>query len=235
MICNICGNDEFIDTATRKKIRCSKCGSLERTRLFYLYFQKLSFKPDLKVLHLAPEKGLYNIFKEYFKDNYIAGDLRPSFYSFANDIKKIDLQELDQFKTGSFDLIIHIHVLNCMPGNYSYTLYHLFRMLSEKGIMLCMIPFSEDYYREDLRPLSNAERRKLMGHESIYRHFGILDANFHLGKIFDLNSDFNPLNDFNESLLEKYNIPVKKSKGLSSNSIQFLSRKDCKFSLPKII
>lgn len=231
MICNICGNDEFINTATRKNVRCSKCGSLERTRLFYLYYQKYNFSPELKVLHLAPEKGLYEIFKKHFGSNYTAADINPKLYPFANDLMKIDLQNLDAYDTGSYDLIIHVHVINSMPGDYTYTLFHLFRMLSVNGQMLCIIPFARDYFFSDFRPLSNSERAKIMGHSSIFTNFGRLDTHLHLGKIFPLNTSFDPVEEFGEELLLKYNIPYK-TKGLSTSTVHLLSRNDCKLPLP---
>lgn len=96
MICNICKNNEFVDFNGRKSIRCTKCNSLERTRLIWMFIEKLKIDHSFKILHMAPELGLYNKLREIVDPgNYIAADFNVKIYPFAKDCRYIDLTDLD--------------------------------------------------------------------------------------------------------------------------------------------
>jgi hypothetical protein len=59
MKCNLCGSTEFRDVNSRKNVLCTRCGSYERTRLMQLYLAHHGIRRDMRVLHFAPEPGLY--------------------------------------------------------------------------------------------------------------------------------------------------------------------------------
>ncbi|CUH42697.1 hypothetical protein RUM4293_01586 [Ruegeria atlantica] len=47
---------------SRKGVRCGQCNSLERTRFLKLLLDKYDFpRPGIRVLHLAPEKSLFDV------------------------------------------------------------------------------------------------------------------------------------------------------------------------------
>ena len=82
--CNICGNDIFRDVKSRKLAQCATCYSMERTRLLWMYLQDLQVSADTRVLHLAPEKGLYQALKRKLMGcHYEVADLSPERYAFA--------------------------------------------------------------------------------------------------------------------------------------------------------
>ena len=96
MKCNICENDKFIDMNKRKNVTCKNCGSLERTRLFWMYLQNLKIDRSSKILHIAPEKGLSETLSTLVDEgNYIAADMDPRRFAFAKNCQKINLCELD--------------------------------------------------------------------------------------------------------------------------------------------
>ena len=142
MKCNICGCKIFLDMNNRKGVRCKDCGSLERTRLVWMYIQKLNVDSSWKVLHLAPERALYGVLSNLIdNENYTVADISPERYPFAKNCQRIDLCELDEYSSSTYDLILHLHVLEHIPCNIAYPLFHLHRMLKEHGRHLCVIPF----------------------------------------------------------------------------------------------
>lgn len=60
MKCNLCACTEFIDFNNRPEALCKNCGSLERTRLLWLFLQQTKINKDTNILHIAPEKGIYD-------------------------------------------------------------------------------------------------------------------------------------------------------------------------------
>ena len=120
--CNICGGDTFRHVNSRKLAQCATCFSMERTRLLWLYLQDLPASANTRVLHLALEKGLYKVLQRKLKDaHYEAADLSPKRYAFAQNVRKIDLCELDEEPSDSYDAIIHSHVREHVPFMIAYT------------------------------------------------------------------------------------------------------------------
>ena len=66
--CPVCGEKfpMFLPFNRRKKARCPNCDSLERHRLVGHYFKNYTdiFSKPVKLLHFAPETGLYDL-KDY--------------------------------------------------------------------------------------------------------------------------------------------------------------------------
>jgi hypothetical protein len=76
--CNICGNKHFADVKSRPQARCTDCGSVERTRLLWLFLQDIDVSDSTRILHLAPERGLYDKLKARVKPgNYVCADFAP--------------------------------------------------------------------------------------------------------------------------------------------------------------
>ncbi|ETB64235.1 MAG: hypothetical protein O210_OD1C00001G0723, partial [Parcubacteria bacterium RAAC4_OD1_1] len=69
----------------RKNVVCSICGSLERHRfLFFIYkVMFLGSKSNINLLHMAPEKCLFDLFKNFNNINYVAADLNPNNFPFV--------------------------------------------------------------------------------------------------------------------------------------------------------
>lgn len=229
MNCNICGNDKFVDMNTRKNVKCTKCGSLERTRLLYLYIQNMKIKENQKILHIAPERGIYNYLKGKVEPgNYTVADLEPEKYKFADKSVKIDLCDLDHLLSSQYDLIMHSHVLEHTPCNIAYTLYHLHRMLKEDGIHLCIIPFMDGQYDECFQDISDDERRRRFGQHDHVRRFGNKDISSHLGKLVSLPDSYDAIKEFPAEQLQKANIPENHWKGFHIGTVLKLKKHDMK-------
>lgn len=229
MICNICGNNEFQDFNTRKGIACTKCRSLERTRLMWLYIEEENIDPTFKILHMAPELGLYARIRSLVENNnYTVADFEPKRYSFAKKCKHIDLCDLDSWPSNEYDLIIHNHVLEHARCNIAYILYHLHRMLKPSGLHIFSIPFLHGEYDESLADIGNDERKRRFGQSDHLRRFGINDIHKHIGSIVDIPKEYDAAKHFGEDILIKYNIPRSQWRGFSGSTILKLNKNSYK-------
>lgn len=229
MQCNLCGCEEFIDMNVRVKVKCKHCGSLERTRLLWMYLSQYKIKKNTKILHLAPEKGIYiRLSNILLEKNYIIADFNPKKYPFAKNCIRIDLCDLDHEKSNQFDFIIHSHVLEHTPCNVAYTLFHLHRMLKRNGVHICIIPFMNGKYDESFQDLTDAEKTKRFGQFDHVRRFGKTDINNHLGCILNIPQDFDASKDFDRNVLLNNNIPESHWKGFHIGTVLKLRKNDYK-------
>ena len=222
MKCNLCGNENFKDMNTRKDVVCTECGSLERTRLLWMYIQNVQVDKNSKVLHIAPEQGLYNAFTKLVRsENYIVADINPENYRFADKCRRIDLCDLEDQPSCEYDLIVHSHVLEHTPCNIAYSLFHLHRMLKDSGVQVCIIPFMSGKYDECYQDLSHEERNKRFGQFDHVRRFGKEDFSSHLGKIMKPRSK-------GEKWSNDANIPETHWRGLHVSTVLTLKKSDYK-------
>jgi hypothetical protein len=226
-ICNICGSNAFVDMGVRKAVKCAMCDSLERTRVMGLFLKKLGVpRPGMKVLHLAPERGIgMYCMKVVGKDNYHARDLDPSRYQFCR-AERFDLcSDVEKLPDGFYDVILHSHIIEHLPCNYTTVLLHLHRALHPQGLHICGIPISPGYFEEECGPLSGEERTRRFGQFDHLRKFGDSDLHLSLGKIFTLPDKYDLTDHFSADDLDLYNIPPAARTGFSPHSI-FIFKKD---------
>lgn len=227
MNCNLCGCTIFVDMNARKGVRCRDCGSLERTRLLWMYLERLQLPADCKILHLAPERGIFdNLSKRFPHGDYTAADIDPKRYSFAKKCLKIDLTELESWPSNEYDLILHCHVMEHIPCNIAYPIFHLHRMMKPTGTHLCVIPFMRGEYEECFDEIGDDERTKRFGQYDHVRRFGREGVEKHLGKVLRMPLDFDATKSFSEKSLVEANIPKSSWRGLSPNSVMQFRKDD---------
>jgi phosphoglycolate phosphatase len=227
--CNLCGGTEFGDFNGRVAVGCANCGSLERTRLLWAYIEQLDLGRDARVLHLAPEKGIHaRLSAMLAPGNYHLRDIDPGRYAFAAGIERLDLTELDDMPGDRYDLIVHSHVLEHVPCNIAYCLFHLHRMLREGGTHLFQVPFMGDRWDECFQDIGDLERRRRFGQEDHVRIFGKNDVPAHLGKLVELDVP-DAERDLGRGTLEQGNIPEAFWRGYSPHAVVRLSKYQMKF------
>lgn len=236
MKCNLCGSGEFVDMNLRPNVRCKECGSLERTRLIWLYLSRMEMDGNFRALHIAPEKGLYDALSARLAPgNYDVADINPKLYRFAKQIQPIDLCNLDDQPSGRYDLILHSHVLEHTPCNIAYTLCHLHRMLTSQGRHVFVVPFMRGRYDECFQDIGDEERVRRFGQDDHVRRFGKEDVDDHLGKVVKLPAIFDAEKDFDEETLRNANIPVLHWRGFQSSTVITLDKTDVAFQVRKTI
>jgi hypothetical protein len=233
--CNICGNKHFADVKSRANARCTNCGSVERTRLLWLFLQDIDITDSTSILHLAPERGLYDNLKARTKPgNYVCADYAPKRYSFAEGIIAIDLTNLEDQPSNRYDIIIHSHVMEHVPCNIAYTMFHLCRMLKPHGQQICVIPFAPGRYDECFQAIPEKERIRRFGQHDHVRRFGIDDLDRHLGAIVTLPGEFDAVERFGEEKLRCANIPEQAWRGFSIHTVLHLKKTDFKLRDPTL-
>jgi phosphoglycolate phosphatase len=194
-----------------------------------MYIEKLNLKQSSRVLHLAPERGIYRKLSGLIApENYVAADFEPSRYAFAKGCRKIDLTAMEEWPSNYFDLIIHVHVLEHIPANIAYPLFHLHRMLSPAGRHLCIIPFMTGTYEENFAPIGDEERVRRFGQSDHLRKFGRDDVEKHLGSILNMPKQFDAVADWGEAKLLEANVPKNHWRGLHTGTVLNLGKKDYK-------
>jgi SAM-dependent methyltransferase len=114
----------------RLEAECPRCGSLERTRLLWLYLQnELKIAEGLHILHIAPEYAIFNRLKNWA--GYEDVDLNPANARQVMDITAIPRPE------AVYDLIICSHVLGHIPDE-ALAIRELHRVLKPRGIVIFM-------------------------------------------------------------------------------------------------
>jgi SAM-dependent methyltransferase len=149
---------------------CPVCGSSDRIRLLYLFLKTKTnlFIQPIKLLHLAPEKPLMDIFFKQRNIDYLTADLNPE-----NVMEKMDITDI-QYPKNTFDAIMCNHVLEHIPDDRK-AMSELFRVLKPGGWAILQVPVSmilEATY-EDFTVTSPQEREKHFGQKDHVRIYAM--------------------------------------------------------------
>lgn len=118
---------------------CMYCGSHDRERHLYMFFDKLKLWDTIKnsrVLHFAPEKNLTDRIKSLEPKEYVPADICPH----NSQIQRVDIVDI-QFGNSVFDFIICNHVLEHVK-EYKIALKEIYRILSNGGTAIMQTPYS---------------------------------------------------------------------------------------------
>ncbi|MFI3241345.1 MAG: class I SAM-dependent methyltransferase [Alphaproteobacteria bacterium] len=145
--CPICNNENTFNgfgTVLRKDAMCPVCRSLERHRfLFFIYnLFFLQTTRKIKVLHIAPEKAIYDMIIKNSNIEYHHIDIDPSQYPYALGCKQMNALNL-QFKDETFDFIIHNQVIEHIVDEQKFINEQL-RVLKDNGKIIVNLPYKSD-------------------------------------------------------------------------------------------
>ncbi len=152
----------------RENAACPICGSLERHRLIWMYFQQrtdlLDGKPK-KMLHVAPERQLGHLFERQPHIDYLSGDLLNE-----RSMVKMDITDI-QFPDEQFDVIYCSHVLEHVPEDRR-AMREFYRVLKPGGWAILQVPIGADTTYEDPTITSPEERFRVFGQADHVRIYG---------------------------------------------------------------
>lgn len=154
---------------------CPNCSSTDRLRMIYSYLHKetnfLNPKQEIKVLHVAPERLLLELFSNHKYFSYKAIDK----FNHGGIVEYGDITELD-FNNDYFDLVICNHVLEHIEKD-TLAMKEIYRVLKKNGLAILQIPYSdiiaeshEDYSIQDPRL-----REKHYGQDDHVRIYALKD------------------------------------------------------------
>lgn len=177
--CNICGEKHLLDFRSRKNVLCNKCKSLERHRLVKYTLELLGWldpndKRDKRVFHLAPEACTSSYMSKIFGVGYITSDYNPKKYPHAQCLKLKMPENFEIFPDDYFDLILHNHVLEHIPGDYHAHMEQFHRILKPGGQMIFTIPLCSSRKTCQGGELMNSDDERLaaFGQKDHYKIFG---------------------------------------------------------------
>ena len=139
--CNLCGytgSFKFFGHPPRIDAMCKRCGSLERHRMFWLWYERSGADLPGPMLHFAPEAVLRAKFSErYGPEAYRTTDINPAGVDIALDIEAIDLPD------GSIGTIVCNHVLEHVDDHKA--MRELARILADDGALVCSVPLVDGW------------------------------------------------------------------------------------------
>lgn len=208
MQCNVCGGRNFVDMPKRPKVRCTACGSLERTRVAALYLNGVDRpRRGAAILHFAPERGISAMLRQTEDASYRAVDLNPELYP-GLGVERFDLcRDVFDLPVAGYDLIVHNHVLEHLECNYSVVLLRLVKALKPGGIMLFSVPILPGEFTDVVGDATLAEKLSRFGDSLHMRVFGAAVLQRTLGMIVAIPERYDLVGRFPEAQLEDANIP----------------------------
>jgi hypothetical protein len=192
----------------RPQVRCTECGSLERTRAVALHIQAMpELKPGTRILHFAPERGLSSLLRAIGGPHYRAVDIDPDRYP-GLGVERFDLCR-DIFDLGEdrYGLIVHNHVIEHIECNYSVALILLAKALTATGTMLFTVPILPGHFSDELIDAPLHEKVERFGPALHVRRFGTGSLQQTLGMIFHIPDRYDLPARFDEEVLRNANIP----------------------------
>jgi SAM-dependent methyltransferase len=148
---------------------CPVCRSSDRVRLLFLFLKTHTnlFNQPIKLLHLAPEKPLMDLFIKQINIDYLTADLNPEQVMIKMDLTAI------QYPDNTFDAILCNHVLEHIPDDCK-AMSELSRVLKSGGWAILQVPVSKVLEKtyEDFTITSPQEREKYFGQKDHVRIYG---------------------------------------------------------------
>lgn len=169
--CPICNSyfKKFAPGGVQKRIdvQCPNCGSLERHRFVWLYFERNFLNQSVEnhsLLHFAPEVSLSKLFKKHFTKYFTADFIKDEI-----DVQ-LDISILP-IKSNSFDIVYCSHVLEHVENDMN-ALSDLYRILRNDGDLLIVLPIERENTYEDYSIKDAMEREKIFGQKDHVRIYG---------------------------------------------------------------
>jgi len=153
---------------------CPVCRADSRTRLAWLYATSVAhlLAEPVRLLHVAPEIGLYTRFAASANVDYHPGDLEPGLYPWAPRLHQLDLTALP-YPDADFDVVIANHVLEHIAEE-TRALAEIRRVLRPNGFAMLSVPIAQKLAktREDPAAVAPDSRERLFGQSDHLRLYG---------------------------------------------------------------
>lgn len=152
----------------RPGARCPHCGSLERHRLSWLYFQHKTtvLEQRCAFLHIAPEPSILRRFLAMSYIHYVPADLHPRHPS----VHRMDISAISH-PNNSFDFIYASHVLEHVADDRG-AIREFHRVLKPGGVAIIMVPIAGTRTTEGGITMQPPERLRMFGQEDHLRQYG---------------------------------------------------------------
>lgn len=228
--CNVCGATEFRTFMGEPDTLCTSCYALPRTRMLWAFIDRdVSLDETSRVMHVAPELGLYRTLRERVgKDRYHLDDIATERHGFAeNHIRRLDLcTDTRRMPDESFALILHGHALEHVPSSLACVLHELHRLPRPGGRHAFVVPFLPGPRDECFGALPEAEAKRRFGSTTHVRRFGLDGLDRSIGCMIRLPEVHDAEAEFGSACLEEIAVPRRFWKGLDPGTVLMLGKSD---------
>lgn len=168
---------QIIGSGYRENCTCPRCFSKDRDRLIYLYLKNKTeiFSNPIKLLHIAPEAWMKELFQRTKTIDYTGGvkDAADMGYYYDRMTREMDITNLEM-KDNLYDVVICNHVLEHIPDDIQ-AMSEIFRVLKPGGWAILQVPISKvlDNTYEDKVVISKKGRERHFGQFDHVRIYGM--------------------------------------------------------------
>lgn len=149
----------------RENDSCPVCHGCDRTRMMMRYLQQYTpvGRSTLRLLHVAPDYGLYLWLQRQPDLDYVGSDIDAHRYRHIKGIRTEDLTATS-FADESLDIVVCSHVLEHVPDDRA-AFAEVARILKPGGIAILLTPYALDGKGTDEDPsiADPAERDRRFG------------------------------------------------------------------------
>lgn len=154
----------------RDEAMCVHCGALERHRLLWLFFNRMTKlfagpPAGTSFLHVAPERCFEPRLRKRLGAGYLTADLENPSADVRMDVTRIE------YPDAAFDVVYCSHVLEHVPDDRK-ALREFHRVLRRDGWAIILVPITVDATVEDPTETDPKERLRRFGQDDHFRRYG---------------------------------------------------------------
>ncbi|MEX2155296.1 MAG: methyltransferase domain-containing protein [Gemmatimonadales bacterium] len=154
----------------RDEAMCVHCGALERHRLLWLFFNRMTklfagSRGSTGFLHVAPERCFEPRLRKRLGAGYLTADLEDPGADVRMDVTRIE------YPDASFDVVYCSHVLEHVPDDRR-ALREFHRVLRRDGWAIILVPITVAATVEDPTETDPKERLRRFGQDDHFRRYG---------------------------------------------------------------
>lgn len=154
----------------RDEAMCVHCGALERHRLLWLFFNRMTKlfagpRSATSFLHVAPERCFEPRLRKRLGAGYLTADLEDPGADVRMDVTRIE------YPDASFDVVYCSHVLEHVPDDRR-ALREFHRVLRRDGWAIILVPITAAATVEDPTETDPKERLRRFGQDDHFRRYG---------------------------------------------------------------
>jgi SAM-dependent methyltransferase len=155
--------------------RCPHCGSVDRSRLLRLFFERRTqvFQQPTRLLHISPNKQVAGLLASHGTVDQLCGSIEPEAYAEFGTIF-LDIQDMSRLGDATFDVVVCCHVLEHVPDDRK-AMREIRRVLKPGGFAVLQVPLALDLERtlEDPTATTRKQRKITFGQGSHIRLYGL--------------------------------------------------------------